>query len=161
MQAALQQGLFALISGRRTDVAPIALAPSQPPLRAAPATNADIVDAVAPRTHLERPWWNRFPPCPVSTMPPAPIPMTTLLLIRHGESEANLREDTHMAGRYVGGIGGDWHRGEGGQPALVLCGIARESFLVTRQRGQCAGMGAVAAGALPVGGGTRRPTSGG
>ncbi|OSX68376.1 hypothetical protein BU14_2910s0001, partial [Porphyra umbilicalis] len=32
-------------------------------------------------------------------MPPAPIPMTTLLLIRHGESEANLREDTHMAGR--------------------------------------------------------------
>lgn len=27
--------------------------------------------------------------------------MTTLVLIRHGESEANLREDTHIAGRCV------------------------------------------------------------
>ncbi|KAK1861291.1 hypothetical protein I4F81_003875 [Pyropia yezoensis] len=32
-------------------------------------------------------------------MAPAPTPMTTLVLIRHGESEANLREDTHLAGR--------------------------------------------------------------
>lgn len=70
-----------------------------------------------PSIHLSLFSLSTFPgPDTVTAMAPAPTPMTTLVLIRHGESEANLREDTHLAGRYVGvGAGGCARRSRGGE----------------------------------------------